>query len=181
MSDDNELKSDEEKWAEVKLLFTCSGMNSRELSEIYGFKEATIRKRAEREDWPTPRNLRKKVEQGEEYVPPAPKDEPKDVIKFVRKGEITNNDLNKEILRRWTKRADDAREEEHEMLSVLLRNFNPDQVEIENIRDLKLVIEMMRTNLELDNGSSSSITGNKPLVNLQVVGGATPVVKIVDV
>lgn len=179
MDDKSEL-SDEEKWAEIKLLFTCSGMNSRELSDIYGFKEATIRKRAERHDWPTPRNLRKKVEQGEEYLPPTPKDEPKDVIKFVRKGEITNNDLNKEILRRWTKRADDAREEEHEMLSTLLRNFNPDDVNIENIRDLKLVVEMMRNNLELDNGGTTT-SGSKPLINLQVLGGAAPVVNSIDV
>jgi hypothetical protein len=179
--EDKTMLSDSEKWAEIKLLYCCSGMLSRELSEIYGVKEFTIRKRAERGEWPTPRNLRKKVEQGEEYVPPAPADEPKDVIKFVRKGEISNNDLNAEILRRWTKRADDAREEQHEMLSTLLKNFNPDEVSIENIRDLKLVMDMNRENLGMTGEGTGGSAGAKPLVNLQILGGASPVVKTVDI
>ncbi len=174
--------SQEEKWAEIKMLYTCSAKSSKELSEMYGVSDSAIRKRAERGSWPTPKNLRKRVEMGEEYVPPQPKDEPEDVIKFVREGEITDSALNAEIMRRWTKRADEAREDLHQILTTLVSNFDANETTVDNVKDLKTVVDMYRDNLNLNTDKGTTGGGTKPLVNLQVLGGATsPVVKPIDV
>ncbi len=177
-----ESLSKEQRFAEIKMLYTCSAKSSKELSEMYGVSDSAIRKRAERGSWPTPKNLRKKVEMGEEYVPPQPKDEPKDVIKFVREGELTDSAMNAEILRRWTKRADEAREDLHQILTTLVSNFDANETIVDNVRDLKTVVDMYRENLNLNDEKNSGSSANKPLVSLQVLGGSnSPVIKPIDV
>ena len=86
-------KPDSVIWDEIKMLVCCSNLSFREVGERYDMKGNTIQKRADREGWPTPANLKKQALGEQLPVPIKPAKEPKEALEALAK----EPDVNKAI------------------------------------------------------------------------------------
>jgi len=121
------------QWAEIKVKH-CSGITAKELGEMFGIPYRTIQDKCNKEEWPTPSNLRKQAERALEQADAIEGQQTKDAI-----------------LKKWQNRKEQHREK---MFTELSKKLDDPEtwanLRLKNAHDIERIDAVLRRTVGLE-------------------------------
>ena len=152
-------------WDNIKLYVT-SGATLREAASKYGVSETVVRKRANREGWPTPLAIKAKIAELKSKL-----DAPKEQVTVVTPS-IQRPDITEVIADSWVDRA-----EKHKLLAFNLAHGALKGAKVPQIRhwgDIDTADKMARRAAGLDSTEKNTVNIGLTLVNQRLSAIPSP-------
>lgn len=147
----------------------CAGMTYSDASNYFRVPCDAIRKRASREEWPTVRAVKEKMEELQ-----ALKELPCSVLAPVSRS-VTNANLTTVLAENWVERGENHRKLAYEMAHGAIKRANIANIDVKDWSDIEKADRMARRAAGLDQEDTSKVSISLNLVNQRIEQSANAI------